>query len=534
MTLILTLTLLVVIVTLGRGGDAPWATLVLELGAAACVLTLTLRTLFASRNEASARARRHRAWKRMPFHVRHPGLGRWLTRRALAPDIEIVLPGEGAGEAIELDVGRYYYFRGIPLKRTGLGIPLVLITAWIPLGLIPLGSDVLASVSPEAHRWWSGSLELAGESLTSAPWSLAPFVTFRAIWLWFAVCAVFVLALRFARDVEGSVRLGFLLLVAGALSGALGVAQWLLEFQSMLARSPGALRATGTFGNPNHYAAYQSMLLFVSLGWLSSYRERKKRGGRGPWDHHALAFIAGLGVFLCGLGLIMSLSRSGLAFSFAGCIVWIGLTSVRKERRGSGTSRRALLALALAMAGIVVWIGIQPLLGRFQPETLEQDWLKEYGRVAVWRDSLPAVGDYWLTGSGLSSFRYVGAAYRSFGGQIFYSWAHNDYLQLAIELGLPGFLLLLWMGVAVVSSTRRVRADLVNDTDLLHLHAGYVAAVSTVALHSFTDFSLHLPANFALFAVVLAAAVALEPRNAQRTSSRIPPRSLRTSLARGG
>ncbi|TDI38285.1 MAG: O-antigen ligase domain-containing protein [Acidobacteria bacterium] len=531
----LVLTLLLVIVTLGRGGYAPWATLSLELGATFCVLTLTLRTLLASKEEASTRVLRHRAWKRLPFHMRHPGLARWLTRRAKAPDIEIVIPGEGESEAIELNVGRFVYFHGIPLKRTGLGMPLVLITVWILLGLIPLDGDVLASVSPEAHRWWSGSLELAGESLTSAPWSLAPFVTFRAIWLWFAVLAVFVLALRFARDAEASVRLGFLLLVVGALSGALGVAQWLLEFQSLFGREPEALRATGTFGNPNHYAAYQSMLLFVGLGWLSSYRERKKSGGRGePWDHHALAFIAGIGVFLCGLGLIMSLSRSGLAFGLVGCAIWIGLTSMRTERRGSGTSRRALFALALAILGIVVWIGIEPLLGRFQLETLGQDWLKEQGRIAVWRDSLPAVGDFWLTGSGLSSFRYVGAAYRSFGGQIFYSWAHNDYLQLAIELGLPGLLLLLWIGAAVVSSTRRVRADLVHDTDLLHLHAGYVAAVSTVALHSFTDFSLHLPANFALFAVVLAAAVSLEPRSEKRTSSRIPRRSHRTSMVRGG
>ena len=433
--------LLLVIVALGRGGYTPWATLILELGAGALILALTFRTLFVAKDEVLARARRHRAWKRMPFHVRHPGRGRWLTRRASAPNVELVLPGEGEDKAVELDVGRYCYLRGIPLKRTGLGIPLVLISGWILLGLIPLSGDVLRSLSPEAHRWWSGALELSGESLTVAPWSLAPFVTFRAIWLWFAILAMFVLGLRIARDGEGSVRLGFMLLVIGALSGALGVAQWLLEFQSLLGREAEAMRATGTFGNPNHYAAFQSMLLFVGLGWLSFYRERKKRRGRaGPWDHQALAFIAGIGVFLCGLGLVMSLSRSGLAFGLAGCGFWIWLTSV-KVQRGSATSRRALLALALAMAGIVVWIGIQPLLGRFHLENLEQDWLKEHGRTAIWRDSLPAVGDYWLTGSGLSSFRYVGALYRSFGGQIFYSWVHNDYLQLAIELGVPMYLI---------------------------------------------------------------------------------------------
>lgn len=528
----LVVTLLVVIVALGRGGYAPWATLVLELAGALCVVTLALRTLFVSEGEASARARRHRMWKRMPFYVRHPGLGRWLLRRAPGADVEIVLPGRNEDETIELDVGRYCYFRGIPLKRTGLGIPLALLSLWIPLSLVPLGSDVLASVSPEAYRWWNAARELAGEALTSAPWSLAPFVTFRAWWLWLSVVAVFFFALRSTREMEGSVRLGFSLLVVGAMSGAYGIAQWLSEFQSLLGRQPEGLRATGTFGNPNHYAAFQSMLLVVSLGWLAFYRERKKSRGRGgPWDHRALFFIAGIGVFLCGLGLVMSLSRSGLAFGLAGCAGWMWLTSPTVETRASGGSRRALFALALAIAGIVAWIGIEPLLGRFQLDSFEQEWLREEGRTTVWRDSLSAVGDYWLTGSGLSSFRYVGAVYRSFGGQIFYSWAHNDYLQLAIELGLPGFLLLIWMSVSIASSTRRVRADLVNDAALRYLHAGYVAAVFTVALHSLTDFSLHLPAILSLFAVILAASVALEPSDDPSKAKRVSRSSHHTSLA---
>ena len=45
-----------------------------------------------------------------------------------------------------------------------------------------------------------------------------------------------------------------------------------------------------------------------------------------------------------------------------------------------------------------------------------------------------------------------------------------------------------------------------------HLHAGYCAAAIVVALHSFTDFSLHLPANFAFLSVVLGIGLGLEPR----------------------
>ena len=85
----------------------------------------------------------------------------------------------------------------------------------------------------------------------------------------------------------------------------------------------------------------------------------------------------------------------------------------------------------------------------------------------MWSDSLDAIPDYALTGSGLSTYRYVFPIYRSSGGRIFYSWAHNDYLQLLIELGLPGFLLLLWLMIAVWGQAMRVRKTLRDDPALL-------------------------------------------------------------------
>ena len=507
------LTVLLATVALGRGGYAPWGTLVLEIGAAAGILWLVVDNLGLSSAE---RERRHRAWRKMPFHVRHPVLGRWMGRGKTArADIEILLPGEPSRNDeepmeldVELDVGRYMYPLGLTLKRTGLGAPLLLLSIWLLLSAAPLPLSLLEVASPEAHRFRVEASGLLGADPASAPWSLAPFLTLRGFWLWVAVTSVFFMSVAAYRRADLAAKGGLCLLIVGASSGVLGMAEWFSGLASLFGRDPAALRASGSFGNPNHYAAFQAMLLSVSVGWLAFFRERHVRRAlrltraRPATSAWGLGAIAGLGVVVLGLGLLMSLSRSGLTFALAGVAAWVVLT----RRTGD---RRPLWALGLVALGFMVWIGIEPLLGRF--ENLEEQWLLEQGRTAVWRDSVPAVGDFWRTGSGLSSFRYVGAAYRSFGGQIFYSWAHNDYLQLAIELGLPGVLLFVWIAVVVIRGTRRVRADLAGDTALLYLHSGFVAAVVAIALHSFTDFSLHIPANLTLLAIVLGVVLGLEP-----------------------
>ncbi|MGH9320056.1 MAG: O-antigen ligase family protein, partial [Vicinamibacteria bacterium] len=123
--------------------------------------------------------------------------------------------------------------------------------------------------------------------------------------------------------------------------------------------------------------------------------------------------------------------------------------------------------------------------------------------------------DFWLTGSGSSSFQYVYPIYRSFGGRRFYSWAHNDYLQIGVELGLPGLALAAALIVWAVRRAREVRRQLLDaGSSLRELHAGYCAAAVAVALHSFTDFGLHLPANAALFAVIVAVVTGMSPSRA--------------------
>ena len=64
--------------------------------------------------------------------------------------------------------------------------------------------------------------------------------------------------------------------------------------------------------------------------------------------------------------------------------------------------------------------------------------------------------------------------------------------------------------VVVAQHAAQVRRALADEPHLVFLHAGYLAAAIAVALHSTTDFGLHMPANGALFSVVLGIVVGLE------------------------
>ena len=529
--LALALVLLLAGVSVRFGGYDPWAGLALEWGSSVLVLVVVVRSLWAGGEAPEKRRASHRAWRRLSFWVRHPdlaGLSRILTLRRFpsrpsTPDVEIYFPGSTGDDSIRLDPSREVFFLGHRFTRTGLVVPAALLSLWMALSLVPLGRGLLTLVSPEASR-----ARAENESLlesppgASEPWTLSPFPTFEGLWMWLAAVGLCYVAFRVARSPHGASRLGLLLLILGAASGAFGVIGWLGELQAAFGKSSEALRATGSFGNPNHYAAFQGMLLLVSLGWLGYFRDRnldadaRSVAGRAlkprePWNERALLFIAGIGVVVLSLGLLLSLSRSGISFALAGAVVYVQLT---RDGDAKGRSTRPLWILALAVAGLAVWLGTEPVVERFAK--LGEQWEREGTRVQVWRDSLPAVGSYWLTGSGLGSFRYVNARYRTFGGRIFYSWAHNDYLQLLIELGVPGFLLFVWIALAVFRSGRRARESLRSHPALRSLHAGFASAIATIGLHSFTDFGLHLPANLALLAIVVGAAVGMSPGDASR------------------
>jgi len=60
------------------------------------------------------------------------------------------------------------------------------------------------------------------------------------------------------------------------------------------------------------------------------------------------------------------------------------------------------------------------------------------GRWKKWKDCWPIVKDHWLTGTGLRTFGDIFMVYQTHLSDIHkLSFAHNDYLHLIVELGVP-------------------------------------------------------------------------------------------------
>ena len=188
------LVLVIAVIAFGRGGYEPWATFALELAAAGLVVVAIARAGAGAEPEPLRRAR-YRAWMGLPFPVRHPFLSRCLRlvslgawpRGSSTSNIEILLPVQGGGERIEIDVGRETFVLGHAFKRTGLGAPLVFLSLWIAMSIVPVSRSILAFFSPTGARLRAEAESLVGLTApASAPFSLVPFLSARSFWLWVA------------------------------------------------------------------------------------------------------------------------------------------------------------------------------------------------------------------------------------------------------------------------------------------------------------------------------------------------------------
>jgi O-antigen ligase len=181
-------------------------------------------------------------------------------------------------------------------------------------------------------------------------------------------------------------------------------------------------------------------------------------------------------------------------------------------------SPRVALALGGCLALACLWIllvggsGLADRLSTFHSEAHTE--LSGGLRLSVTRDCFRMLRERPVLGWGLGTFPTAYPPFQSFFSNIFVNEAHNDYAQLLVEMGILGFLTMVWFLVLVFRGAwRKLRSGKLGVNGAAAL-AGALGCVG-ILVHSFFDFNLQIPANAAWFyilATVVAAPSVSEPR----------------------
>ena len=373
-----------------------------------------------------------------------------------------------------------------PLQRAFLYL-LIAAAALMALQLLPIGSDLFGQL--RGRDGIAPDLQVAGVDNAWLATTLNPFGTLRALLALLVFASVWMLASMLAPEQRQQlVRLVLLLAFTMALLG----------FAQAAAGRYSALRfhdfhhpvgAIGTFANRNHFADLMALLIPFALCMGKPHFERGRAGaGRLLW--------AGVTVVLF-LAAALSFSRTGFALA---CVALAAGWLVQPSQTGFGRAVARWAAPLAVAASCVLAVGYYAWRGIVQ--RLEQDPLDDL-RWQYLANGTEAVRTWLPWGSGFGSFREVYAPFEPVAdmGRSFAMHAHNDALEIALEGGVPGLLLLCGAMVLLAWAAASALRQRCN-TDPLVLAA--TVAVFVPLLHSLVDYPLRTLAIAAVFGLVVA------------------------------
>jgi exopolysaccharide production protein ExoQ len=390
--------------------------------------------------------------------------------------------------------GFVQFWRESPLAMRAL----VMLSLALPLlQIIPLPESLWTALP--ARTMVAQSLEAIGES-GWMPFSLFPQRTLLAVTA--LVTPLAVLCAGWTLPRERLIDLGWLIVGCGLFTVLLGAVQ--------LGGPPGTAKLyddfhgndvlVGTFANRNSVGLF----LTFALGLAALLP--------APRPHPALLWARLAACTLLLLGVAFTQSRTALVLAILPVLLGTmrGLDARLRARKGNGSGgRMVLIGLgALALVGIAGGALVIAAPGRLD-KTLERFEQRDDPRRYVWEDATYSAGKYWPLGAGVGTFDELYQVDESLENVTLRrpGRAHNEYIEVAIESGAPGLLLLAGWAVLISWLSWRARRSKLRWA----AWAGSAFLLAT-ALQSITDYPLRNQAMlaFAAFALLLLARIATE------------------------
>jgi O-antigen ligase len=396
------------------------------------------------------------------------------------------------------------------------------------LGVLVFGTLAFGGVRPSELivLWWLivGALGLWIVRLWFAPafrflwppicWSILPFVAY-AVWRYrtadiefvarqeliqLLLCAAFLLVIVNNLYSQESTRaIAFTLIFLAMALSMYGIYQWLTGSNRVwhLYRPEVYFkRASGSYICPNHLAGFLEMIFPLSVAFVMTSRVSPLKR----------VFIAYASVVIL-IGIAATRSRAGWLVTGVSMFV-LALVLVRNRRH----RWTALTILALMMfAGS--W-----LYSRSVESRVANTYLKGHereSRLRIWSAAWRMWQDNPWWGVGPDHFDYRYRAYRDAVDKMQGARpgrAHNDYLNTLADWGLAGFVLALlplgfagWGVFKCWSHVERGSSDFGRkQSNRSAFVLGAAAGLLAIAVHSFVDFNMHIPANAFLAVALLA------------------------------
>ena len=448
---------------------------------------------------------------------RERALGHWAWPAAVSLALLLAIVSGGSSLA---DSATFSLFRLLSLILLGMSLLRLLTTplalterlaillivgsvSLVVLQLVPLPYAVFAALP--GRDFVAKIFSIAEIAPRSMPMTLSPEATLGYLLVLMPPVAAFLATLT----TESRMRW---LLVATILLGSvanvfLGLAQRLQGPTSdlYLYEITNNGSATGFFSNRNNFA----MLLCVAipLTWAMAHKLIRMRAVSAP------AAIAGGAVMMLiiFMGLAASNSRSGiflgmLALTLSTLMVISAPAATSRSSRKNRSARFSLLAI-LGGAFIIGQFGMTGIL-----RIIETDPLSDI-RSEIREVTTRAAADYFPVGSGFGTFQQVYEMNETpeMMNSAYVNHAHNDWLELWLEGGLPAAALMAcFLALFVVQTIRVWNPRGAYAEHVLPRAASVVGMV--LLLHSLVEFPLRMPALACIFAAMMAILMAPAPR----------------------
>jgi O-antigen ligase len=357
-----------------------------------------------------------------------------------------------------------------------------------------------------AHPAWREASEILGRPLPAliAP---DPEAAVRGVLRLAGYAAVFFLCHAYAADERRARILLWTIASAATIASAYGLFSWIAGSRTVLwyERTFEAGNLSATFPNRNAFADYAALglLCAMSITALRAALPAVSRPGFLWAAAIAVQYVlarswvlvyAAVAIFAA---LVLTHSRAGLAAALLAIAVFLPLA------RPARMSRRTLLAagaVAASVAAVLIWIagaGLGERLAKLPGATDE--------RLTIYRLTAGMIAERPLAGTGLGSFADVFPAVRTPEIRPRIDYAHNAFLENALEMGLPAAAAFYAALLAVVATCLRARRA--SGGVRVWPSLG-IAATTLVAVHSLFDYSAQFPAVALTYAAILGIAAA--------------------------